>query len=317
MFFFSLSLCFFPKLYFMRMNYVQHTLSTYTPCTHKHLLRIFFSLPLTHRYISLAQSLAAPLCCCVLHFYMDLACSSFFFSLVSIPFGLFVRYVASHTHSWWKYIMGKNFSASCVLKVSTKEKKKRKKRLENQRAEASKLKPGPQQWESIKRNKSFSCFDAYIFSFHVSHSNCLYCVYPSGGLIATTNGITILDYLFCFSSSSLLSLERLTIASIYAHLLFISMFPKSWRWNSTHAIRKWKTIAFLTFSLDPRRAHSISSLWPPVFPYDSKLEFKSTNQIEGRKRWKKSRVLEDKCLYSMEMDRMTHTRYEISSNFCL
>lgn len=200
MLFFSLSLCFFSKLYFMRMNYVQHTLSTYTPCTHKHLLRIFFlSLSHTSLYFFGPKFSRSTLLLCVTFLYGSRV-FFFFFSLVSIPFGLFVRYVASHTHSWWKYIMGNNFSASCVLKVSTKEKKKRKKRLENQRAEASKLKPGPQQWESIKRNKSFSCFDAYIFSFHVSHSNCLYCVYPSGGLIATTNGITILDYSFSASS---------------------------------------------------------------------------------------------------------------------
>lgn len=36
----------------------------------------------------------------------------------------------------------------------------------------------------------------------------------------------------------------ITATTIYAHLLFISIFPKSWSENSTRTIRKWKTIVF-------------------------------------------------------------------------
>lgn len=107
------------------------------------------------------------------------------------------------------------------------------------------------------RSKSFSCSGTSkknnVFSVHVSHLELLR---VSGGLIAvaaSTNGT--------FYSNRVLGDSH----TFYAHLLFISprfVGSVSWRWNTNRTIRKWKTIAFLTISLDT--FEYISTLFPMV-----------------------------------------------------
>lgn len=86
-------------------------------------------------------------------------------------------------------------------------------------------------------------------------------------------------------------------SAIHVHLIFISIFSKSWSENSTRTIRKWKTIVrFLTIRLDGKGGEreiwsecvlSAIACWI-FFRFNKtthlKLEFKSTNQMVAWKR---------------------------------
>lgn len=142
---------FFPKLYFMRMNYVQHTLNA-THINSRTMFEPFFflsSFSLIWWLFFFGQKFSLHFAV-ALHFYMDLALC------------FFLWYVASNSRDG-------NTLWAIMFATCTDEKYKRKAANNNNAA-------------TIKRNKSFSCFESYFFfTFHVSHTE----LRVSGGLMAT------------------------------------------------------------------------------------------------------------------------------------